>query len=146
MHGSAKNVTGFLDADFDSDALATDPTPKMHVEVPVEQFRSGNALQDREMWKLIDSRRFPTIAADLRSLEAGGAPGNYKAGGDVTLAGRQRHYDGTLTVTRDGDNLKVEGDLVVDIRDFGLKPPRLLMITVEPEVKVHLRLVAAAQK
>jgi len=146
VHGSAKNVTGFVEADFDREALATEPAPKMHVEVPVEQFRSGNALQDREMWKLIDSRRFPTIAADLRSLEQAGAPGSYKAGGDVTLAGRQRRYDGTLTVTRDGEHLKVEGDLVVDIRDFGLQPPRLLMIKVEPQVKVHLRLVAAAQK
>ncbi len=146
MHGSAKNVTGFVEADFSSEALTTEPAPKMHLEVPVEQFRSGNALQDREMWKLIDSRRFPTIMADLRSLEQDGAPNTYKAGGDVTLAGRQRHYDGALTVTRDGDNLKVEGDLVIDIRDFGLQPPRILMVKVEPKVKVHLRLVAAAQK
>jgi hypothetical protein len=118
----------------------------MHLEVPVEQFKSGNAMQDREMWKLIDSRRFPTVAADLRSLESAGAADHYKAAGDVTLAGRQRRYDGNLMVTRDGDTLRVEGDLVVDIRDFGLQPPRFLMLKVDPQVKVHLRLVAAAQK
>ncbi len=146
MRGSAKNVTGFVEAEFSSETLATEPAPKMHLEVPVEQFRSGNALQDHEMWKMIDSRRFPTIMADLRSLESAGAPGSFKAGGDITLAGRQRHYDGTLTVTRDGDNLKVEGDLVVDIRDFGVHAPRILMLKVEPQVQVHLRLVAAAQK
>jgi hypothetical protein len=146
VHGSAKNVNGYVEGDFEGDALVVEPLPHMHLEVPVEQFKSGNALQDREMWKLIDSRRFPTIAADLRSLAAGGASGRYTAGGDITLAGRQRRYEGTLSVAREGETLRIEGDLVVDIRDFGLQPPRLLVIKVDPQVKVHLRLVAAATK
>jgi hypothetical protein len=146
VHGSARNVTGFVDAEFGPDGLNTNPSPAMHVEVPVEQFKSGNAMQDREMWKLIDSRRFPTVAADLRSIENEGSAGRYKAAGDVTLAGRQRRYEGSLNVTREGDTLRVEGDLVVDIRDFGLQPPRFLMLKVEPHVNVHLRLVAATQK
>ncbi len=145
MHGSASHVSGYVDAAFSGDALETDPPPKMHVELPVEQLRSGNALQDREMWKLIDSRRFPTIAADLRSVEKDGVPGRYKASGDITLSGRQRRYEGTLTVALDGARLRVEGELTVDIRDFGLHPPRFLMFKVEPEVHVRLRLVAAAQ-
>ena len=145
MHGSATNLSGYVDASFRDDALETDPAPKMHVEIPVEQLHSGNALQDREMWKLIDSRRFPTIAADLRSLEEAGAGGRFKASGDVTLAGRQRRYEGSLTISREGERLHVEGELRVDIRDFGLKPPKLLMFKVEPEVNVRLRLVAAVK-
>lgn len=146
VHGSASNLAGFVDAEFDGDALAADPPPKMHVEVPVEQLRSGNTLQDREMWKLIDSRRFPIIVADLRSAEADAAPGHYKASGDITLAGRQRRYEGLLTVEREGERLHVGGELRVDIRDFGLQPPRFLMFKVEPEVNVRLRLWAAAKK
>ncbi len=143
VHGSAAQVSGYVDADFSGDALQTSPAPKMHVEFPVEQLRSGNALQDREMWKLIDSRRFPTVAADLRSLEQDGAAGRYKASGDITLAGRQRRYEGNLTLVHDGQRLRVEGELRVDIRDFGIVPPRFLMFKVEPEVNVRLHLVAA---
>jgi polyisoprenoid-binding protein YceI len=146
VHGSASNVSGYVDADFAGDALATNPAPKMHVEFAVEHLRSGNVMQDREMWKLIDSRRFPTVAADLRSLERDGADGRYKASGDITLAGRQRRYEGTLTLERDGANLQLEGELRVDIRDFGLQPPRFLMLKVEPVVNVRLRLVAAAKE
>ncbi len=145
MHGSAGNLSGFVEAEFSGDVLAADPPPKMHVEVPVEQLKSGNGLQDREMWKLIDSRRFPLIAADLRDVEPNGAPGKYKASGDITLAGRQRRYQGALTVTRSDDGIVVEGELRVDIRDFGLQPPRFLMLKVEPEVNVRLRLTAAAK-
>jgi hypothetical protein len=145
VHGSAANVSGYVDAEFSGDALTTEPPPKMHVELPVEQLRSGNALQDREMWKLIDSRRFPTIAADLRSLESAGADGHYKASGDITFAGRQRRYEGNLTVARDGETLRVEGELRLDIRDFGLQPPRFLMFRVEPEVNIRLRLLAATK-
>ena len=43
----------------------------MHVEFKVESLRTGNDLQDREMWKLIDSKRFPRIAGDLREFSAG---------------------------------------------------------------------------
>ncbi len=143
MHGTASNLNGYIEAEFAGDMLESDPAPKMHLEVPVEQLRSGNALQDREMWKLIDSKRFPLIAADLRSLEPDGSAGSYKAGGDITLAGRQRHYDGTLTIVREGEALRVEGRLRVDIRDFGIAPPRFLMFKVEPEVNLHLRLTAA---
>ena len=143
--GSATQLAGYVVADFHDDALAMDPPPKMHVELPVEQLRSGNMLQDREMWKLIDSRRFPTIAADLRSVGSRGADGTYAAGGDITLAGRQRHYEGSLTVAREGNGVRVEGALRVDIRDFGLQPPRFLMFKVEPAVNVRLHLVATAE-
>ncbi len=142
VHGAASNITGYVEADFQGETLETDPLPKMHVEFPVEQLRSGNPLQDREMWKLIDSRRFPTIAADLRALENDGAPGHYKAGGDITLAGRQRRYNGSLTVLHDGTHVRIEGEVTVDIRDFGLQPPRFLMLKVEPTVNVRLRLLA----
>ena len=54
-----------------------------------------------------------------------------------------RRYAGRLAVKRDGDHLVVEGDLVVDIRDFGLKPPQLLFIKVDPTVTVRLNLVTA---
>ena len=146
VHGKATNLTGYLEGEFGGSMLLTDPPPRMHVEFQVERLRSGNDLQDREMWKLIDSRRFPLIAADLKNIRAAGAPGRYAAGGDITLAGRSRRYDGELTVMPNGKSVAVEGELVLDIRDFGLQPPRLLMMKVAPDVKVRLRLVATREK
>lgn len=143
---SASDLSGFVDAGFDRHLLATDRRAKLHVNVAVEQLRSGNPLYDREMWKLIDSRRFPTIVAELHRFEPGDAPGRYIAGSDITLAGRQRRYTGPLTFKRGGDRFEVGGELRVDMRDFGLHPPRYPMFSVEPQVNVRWRLTAPAQR
>jgi len=117
----------------------------MHVEFAAEGLHTGNALQDRELYKLIDSRRFPLIAADLRELTPEAAPGRYAASGDITFVGRKRSYAGAMAVTHDDVRVTIEGELTFDIRDFGITPPRILMAKVYPDVKVRVRLVAARE-
>ena len=114
----------------------------MHVEFPIDQMRSGNAMQDREMRKLVDSVRFPKVAADLRSVELLSSPNRYRASGEITLAGRARSYGGEFTIANAGESMTVDGELSLDIRDFGLKPPSLLILKVDPVLQVRLRLVA----
>jgi hypothetical protein len=113
----------------------------MHVEFPIERLVSGNGLQDKEMWKLLDSKRNPLIRADLRDLRASSGT-NCAARGEITMCGRSRKYDGMLTVVCSGDEITVSGSLKVDIRDFGISPPRFLMFSVQPEVNVRLQLLA----
>jgi polyisoprenoid-binding protein YceI len=144
VRGKATDLSGYIELSWNDDGtIAVQPPPKMHVELPVEQLRSGNGMLDREMWKLVDSKRFPRVAADLRTLEPAASPKRYAAGGDITLAGRSRRYDGEFTVTHDDGHITIEGELDLDIRDFGLKPPSLVIIKVDPAVKVRVRLVAA---
>jgi hypothetical protein len=91
---------------------------------------------------MIDSKRFPRVAADLRELRPTTDPDRYAASGDVTLAGRSRRYNGAVTLWRSGDRITIEGELEIDIRDFGLKPPALLLVKVNPAVKLRLHLLA----
>ena len=142
VNGTAAQFSGHVDAATEGGVLVLDPQPAMHVEFPVERLRSGLALQDNQMFKMLDSKRSPMVAADLRELGPDGE-GQYKAAGDITLSGRTRRYEGTVTIAVDGERLTVDGMLVIDIRNFGLQPPKLFMITVEPEVAVRLHLVAA---
>jgi hypothetical protein len=145
VRGQSARVSGTVSVAWNDDGtLAVDPPPAMRVGLNVESLSSGNALQDREMWKLIDSKRFPVIAAELRDIAPGAAPGAYSASGDITLAGRVRRYAGNLTVRHDGEQAIVDGDLLIDITDYGLQPPRLLLFKVSPQVKVNLHLVAAS--
>lgn len=143
VHGKATDLDGYVEALWNDDGtLAEQPAPKMHVDFPVERLHSGNAMQDREMWKLIDSKRFPRIAAVLRELHAASGAGRYAASGDVTLAGRVRRYAAELLCVRDGDSVTIDGELSVDVRDFGLKPPTLFIMKADPVVRVRLHLVA----
>jgi hypothetical protein len=143
VYGQATEMGGYIEAIWtDSRTLAVTPAPRMHLELKVESLRTGNELQDREMWKLIDSKRFPKIFGDLRELRAGSSPARYMAAGQITLAGLARRYEGELTPQRDGEFVRIVGDISVDVRDFGLKPMDLLVLSVEPLVRVRLHLVA----
>jgi YceI-like domain len=143
VRATASGITGYVVAAWSADgSFALAPAPVMHVEFALEGVHSGNALQDREMLKMVDARRFPKVAADLRSAELLAPPNRYKAVGDITLAGRVRTYGGEFTISSDGDAVNVDGDLTVDIRDFGLRPPSLLVLKVDPVLRVRLRFLA----
>ena len=143
-YGKTTELTGFIDAAWNVDgSLAADPAPRMHVEFRVDSLRTGNDLQDREMWKLIDIRRFPKIAGDLRQFSPGAVRGRYTAAGQITLAGLARAYESEFRLERDGKRVILDGELQIDVRDFGLKPINLLVLRVAPLVRVKLHLVAA---
>jgi polyisoprenoid-binding protein YceI len=142
VRATASNLSGYIEAIWNPDgSLAATPAPAMHVEFPIDRLRSGNSVQDREMRKLIDATRFPKVAADLRGVQP--VSGNrYKANGDVTLAGRSRSYGGEFSIQDDGDRVTLDGELSVDMRDFGVTPPSLLFLKVDPILHVRARLVA----
>ena len=109
----------------------------------VESLRTGYELQDQEMWKLIDSKRFPKISADLGEFGHAVARGRYTAAGQITLAGLARRYEGEFTLDRDNGRVTLKGEQKIDVRDFGLKPINLLVLNVAPLVRVRLHLVLA---
>src|SRR5580692_2130712 len=91
VKGRATDLSGFVEACLEADgSLAAAPAPLMPVEFPVERLRSGNELQARETGRLIDGKRIPRIAADLRGLQQTPGSGTYTADGEVTFAGRTR--------------------------------------------------------
>ncbi|MGA2759917.1 MAG: hypothetical protein ABSF08_06335, partial [Candidatus Cybelea sp.] len=56
-YGKTTGLRGFFEIAWSADgSVAAHPAAAMHVEFEVESLRTGNELQDREMWKLIDSK------------------------------------------------------------------------------------------
>lgn len=144
--GKTTKLSGHIEAAWNDDGtLASEPAPRGHVEFMVESLRTGYDLQDHEMWKLIDSKRFPKISADLRDFGYGTARGRYTAVGQVTLAGLARRYEGEVTLDGDSRRMILKGEQKIDVRDFGLKPINLLVLSVAPLVRVRLQLVLARQ-
>jgi polyisoprenoid-binding protein YceI len=143
IRATGSGISGHVVVAWNPDGtLSGEPAPVMHVEFPIDRVRSGNAMQDREMLKMVGAARSPKVAADLRSSELLSPPNRYKASGDITLSGRTRAYSGEFTIADEDDGVTLVGDLTVDIRDFGLKPPSLFLLKVDPVLRVRLRLVA----
>ena len=125
------------------------PSRRASCRCPVERLSSGNALEDRELQRRIDARRFPTIDGELTDAAATPArDGRYVVRGDLTFRGvtntlRGRDDDRpTSTTARCGSR----AESTFDIRDFGMEPPRILMLTVAPEVDGHASTIVAEKE
>ena len=115
------------------------------LSLPVDRLASGNALEDRELKRRIDARRFPTIDGELRALEESGADGRYRARGELTFKGVTNTYEDEITIAAAADDqqlLTIAGAHTFDIRDFGMEPPKVLMFRVQPDVTVRIEVVA----
>jgi hypothetical protein len=147
IHGEAEGLEGYLEADTVDGHPDLSGPADMHIELPVERLRSGNALMDREMQRRIDGQRYRKVAGDARKVQDVDGDGRrYRVSGEVSFHGATRTVDGEVRVTAPDDRtLVVEGEQVFDIRDFNLQPPKVLMLRVEPEVRVRIRVTAERQ-
>lgn len=113
-----------------------------YLTIPVAGLVSGNALYDAELRRRLDARRFPLIAVELHAARSRGG-GRYVAEGDLTIHGTTRRLSGNVSLAeQDEDTLLATGSEVVDIRDFDIDLPSVLMLKIYPDVSVQFRLTA----
>ena len=139
----ATGLEGWLDLDVGDGIINVNQPLRGRLEFPVENLKSGNPLEDRELRRRIDARRYPTIVGDLKSMKQTDEPSRYIVGGDLTFRNTSRSYEDEMTIELPNDRtVSMSGESVFDIRDFGMDPPRILMLKVQPEVTVRVEIVA----
>ena len=139
IEGRATELTGTLDVEV-ADGVVTG-LHSGRLEVPVRSLRSGNPLEDGELQRRVEARRFPVIVGEVRNATALDG-GRLRVDGDLTFHGVTQSVTGEVRIATEGDRVVLEGEHVFDVRRFDITPPRILMLRVHPEVRVHIRLVA----
>jgi polyisoprenoid-binding protein YceI len=144
IHSRTDGLTGRIELQLTKTGrISSTTTPSAHLELPVDRLRSGNPLEDRELRRRIDARRHPTIEGDLTGIAPTPEAGRYRVSGAVTFRGVTRPHDGEMAIEPlDGGLLRWSGGSTFDVRDFGMEPPRILMLRVEPLVAVRVEVVA----
>ena len=120
----------------------------VEVSVPAAALDCKNGTMNEHMLKAIKAKDAPTIVFTLSGyeLEKAAAGTAVKMNGTLTLGGTQKPIEilGTATPVGEGD-LRVMGSVELHMKEFGLKPPTLMMGTmkVNEKVKVGFDIVLA---
>jgi len=143
IHSRTDGLEGWIDLKFTSAGrLDLRARPTAHLEFAVAHLRSANPLEQRELRRRIDAKHHPLILGELTILEPG-ADGHFRAGGEVTFRGVTRAHSDELTIEEvDDSTIRVEGRSTFDVRDFGMEPPKILVLKVEPLVEVRIEVTA----
>ena len=121
--------------------------PTGRIEIDAELLKTGSFLHDRELTQRLEIKTYPRVRGEVVEVQELGADGRYRVRGNLSFHGVTRPVEGDvqLRVADDG-TVEVEGEQVIDMRDFGLEPPRLLMLRVYPEVRVRGHVVARREE
>jgi hypothetical protein len=144
IHSSTDGLEGFIELEhIDGDDVRLATPPAGFLALPVDRLSSGNPLEDRELRKRVDTKRFPTIEGRMTGWERIDSNRRYRVRGDLTFRGITRPCQDELSiVVLDDRTVRLEGRSTFDIRDFGMQPPKILLMRVAPEVAVRIEVIA----
>jgi polyisoprenoid-binding protein YceI len=144
IHSATSGLEGFVELDLaPSGDVDLSTAPAGRLSLSVEKLKSGNRMEDRELQKRIDAQRYPRIEGVLDQVVANGSDGSYRVSGDITFRGVSRRHEDLLSITEvDDSTIRLAGSSRFDIRDFGMQPPKVLLLKVEPEVEVRVEIFA----
>jgi polyisoprenoid-binding protein YceI len=147
INTETRGITGWFEAGAQSDgSLDLGDRIAGELQVAVAKLTSGNQLYDHELRRRIDARRFPMIEGRVTTISADGAHPRYSVAGDISFHGKTRSFEHDMDIEIGEDEVTLTGDYVFDIREFGMKPPSMLMIRIYPEIKVRIELYGTRER
>lgn len=140
----AHGLEGWIDLTIDGDGVVdTEDAPAGRLCLAVDRLTCGSRIEDAELRRRIDARHHPTIDGVLGGVEPTDTPHRYEVSGDLTFNGVTRSYKEEMWIEPlEKETIRLDGWARFDLRDFGVRPPRLLFVRVEPHVEVRVELLA----
>lgn len=144
IHGETHEVNGQASGQVSNDQIDLNVAPTGFFEMPLDALKSGHKLQDMEMRRRIEAKKYPTVRYEVK--EVTGGPDTYNVRGALTFHGVTKEFTTEVRAKVDNGTLFAEGELSMDIRDFGVQPPKILNLQVYPDIRVVARLVGKEQQ
>lgn len=118
---------------------------RARLELGVDELASGNHLYDAELHRRIEARRYPISIIELAAAEPTDDR-EFVVSGEIAFHGVTRRMSGEVTVKLGDDgHMVITGEQDIDIREFDMAPPTMLMLKIQPDVRVRLHVEADAE-
>ena len=116
----------------------------VELTVPAEQLECGNGTMNDHMRKALKAKDHPTITFRVSSYAlataTAGAGVQGTLQGELTLGGVTKPITVEAVANDGGDGtLLVTGQHLIRMKEFGLKPPTLMLGTLRVDEKVNVR-------
>ncbi len=125
--------------------LANGGIEKLEVKIPIVELKSHKSGLDKNMQKSLKAEEFPVILfhgnnCSIVSKDLEKKILKISASGNLEVAGVKKEEVLDATVTAADGGIRIEGTKDLLMTDFGIKPPKMMMIKTENRVVIHFDL------
>jgi len=110
------------------------------IEVAMADFSSDNRKRDEHMQESFESSVFPKAVFEIKDVVTKGQDG-YVLKGMMNFHGVTKAMNFESTITRESGKVRIKGESQMKMSDFGIKPIKLLFLTVRDQVDVSVDIV-----
>ncbi len=104
------------------------------VSVPVKNFDSGNSNRDSHVIETVEALKYPNITFSAQDVSYDG--NTVTAKGKLVFHGESKPFTIKAEQILEGSSLSIKGKFDVNMTEFGVKPPSLMGMSTDEEIKV----------
>jgi polyisoprenoid-binding protein YceI len=145
VHGTAQGMTG--EVAFDAEDLSRQASTTFEIEA--RALSTANKVRDKKMREAhLDVAKYPEIVFRSTRIEAiaptlrSGETQELGVSGLLSLHGVKKKITFSVKAVRNGNSLRVTGEVPLKLSDFGIPIPRFLFFKLKDQIKVAFEVVA----
>tara|TARA_B100000212_G_scaffold276469_1_gene215987 strand:+ start:197 stop:721 length:525 start_codon:yes stop_codon:yes gene_type:complete len=127
-----KNISGLIQINGES-------ISNIGIVAKVQDFKSGNSSLDSNSYRVLDALRIPNIV--FRSTEIVDSLDLINVSGNISFHGIEKDLNVLLNKSTQNDNISLSGKFIVNLSDFNVERPSLLLQKINNEIEVQINLI-----
>lgn len=109
------------------------------VSIDTKSLISTNTERDTHMYETLEADKYNSISFDIKAIQKDGV--DYNIIGELKLCSVTKPIKAKATITKLSDSkLNINSIFAINMSDFGVKPPKLLFLTVRDRVDLNVSL------
>jgi len=105
----------------------------------VKDFKSGNPSLDSNSYRVLDALRIPNII--FRSSEIVDSLNLVNISGTISFHDIEKDLNVLIDKSTENDNITLTGKFLINLSDFNVKRPSLLLQKINNEIEIQINLI-----